>query len=235
MARSSRRQNTSAITYYLLRVGESWSMAKASVPAAGGSGGFLDVIERIGNKVPHPAVIFLILLVAVIVLSHLLYLLGTNVTYETFDLETHKLVSNTVAVNSLLTVDGIRFLFTSMIRNFMGFTPVGVILVAMIGVGLAEQAGLVTALIKKIVSVAPAWSLTYIIVGVGVLSSIAADAGYLVLIPLGAAAFLTVGRHPIAGIAAAFAGVAAVFLVNVIITPTDGILTEITNDAIHLL
>ena len=69
----------------------------------------------------------------------------------------------------------------------------------------------------------------------GVLSSIAADAGYLVLIPLGAAAFLTVGRHPIAGIAAAFAGVAAVFLVNVIITPIDGILTEITNDAIHLL
>jgi aminobenzoyl-glutamate transport protein len=210
-------------------------MARASVPAVSRSGGFLDVIERIGNKVPHPAVIFLILLVAVIVLSHLLYLLGTNVTYETFDLETHKLVSNTVAVNSLLTVDGIRFLFTSMIRNFMGFTPVGVILVAMIGVGLAEQAGLVTALIKKIVSVAPAWSLTYIIVGVGVLSSIAADAGYLVLIPLGAAAFLTVGRHPIAGIAAAFAGVAAVFLVNVIITPTDGILTEITNDAIHLL
>src|SRR3954453_2207937 len=124
-------------------------MARASVPAVSRSGGFLDVIERIGNKVPHPAVIFLILLVAVIVLSHLLYLLGTNVTYETFDLETRKLVSNTVAVNSLLTVDGIRFLFTSMIRNFMGFTPVGVILVAMIGVGLAEQAGLVTALIKK--------------------------------------------------------------------------------------
>ena len=210
-------------------------MAKASEPANSGSSGFLDAIERIGNKVPHPAVIFLILLALVIVLSHALYLLGTSVTYQTFDLETDQLVSNTVAVNSLLTADGIRFLFTSMIRNFMGFGPVGVILVAMIGVGLAEQAGLVTALIKKIVSVAPAWSLTYIIVGVGVLSSIAADAGYLVLIPLGAAAFLTVGRHPIAGIAAAFAGVAAVFLVNVIIVPTDGILTEITNDAIHLL
>ncbi len=210
-------------------------MASRSGAPESGAGGFLDAIERIGNKVPHPAVIFLILLAVVIVLSHLLYLLGTSVTYETFDLETDQLVSNTVAVNSLLTADGIRFLFTSMIRNFMGFGPVGVILVAMIGVGLAEQAGLVTALIKKIVSVAPAWSLTYIIVFVGVLSSIAADAGYLVLIPLGAAAFLTVGRHPIAGIAAAFAGVAAVFLVNVIIVPVDGILTEITNDAIHLL
>ena len=122
-----------------------------------------------------------------------------------------------------------------MIRNFMGFGPVGVILVAMIGVGLAEEAGLVTALIKKIVSVAPRQTMTFIIVFVGVLSSIAADAGYLVLIPLGAAAFLSVGRHPLAGIAAAFAGVAAVFLVNVIITPIDGILTEMTNDAIHLL
>ena len=210
-------------------------MASGSGVPESGAGGFLDAIERIGNKVPHPAVIFLILLAAVVVLSHVLYLLGTSVTYQTFDLETDLLVSNTVAVNSLLTADGIRFLFTSMIRNFMGFGPVGVILVAMIGVGLAEQAGLVTALIKKIVSVAPAWSLTYIIVLVGVLSSIAADAGYLVLIPLGAAAFLTVGRHPIAGIAAAFAGVAAVFLVNVIIVPVDGILTEITNDAIHLL
>ena len=171
-------------------------MASRSGAPESGAGGFLDAIERIGNKVPHPAVIFLILLAVVIVLSHLLYLLGTSVTYQTFDLETDQLVSNTVAVNSLLTADGIRFLFTSMIRNFMGFGPVGVILVAMIGVGLAEQAGLVTALIKKIVSVAPAWSLTYIIVFVGVLSSIAADAGYLVLIPLGAAAFLTVGPAP---------------------------------------
>ena len=210
-------------------------MARADAPTDGGAGGFLDLVERIGNKVPHPAVIFLLLLAFVIVLSHVLYLFGTSVTYQTFDLETDQLVSNTVAVNSLLTTDGIRFLFTSMIRNFMGFGPVGVILVAMIGVGLAEQAGLVTALIKKIVSVAPAWSLTYILVAVGVLSSIAADAGYLVLVPLGAAAFLTVGRHPIAGIAAAFAGVAGVFLVNVFIVPVDGILTEITNDAIHLL
>jgi aminobenzoyl-glutamate transport protein len=210
-------------------------MATAGSAVSERSGGILDAIERIGNKVPHPAVIFLLLLGAVIVLSHLLYLLGTSVSYQTIDITTDQIVDNTVVVNSLLTADGIRFLFTSMIRNFMGFGPVGVILVPMIGVGLAEQAGLVTALIKKIVSVAPAWSLTYIIVFLGVFSSIAADAGYLVLIPLGAAAFLTVGRHPIAGIAAAFAGVAAVFLVNVIITPTDGILTEITNDAIHLL
>jgi aminobenzoyl-glutamate transport protein len=195
----------------------------------------LDAVERIGNKVPHPAVIFLILLALVIVLSHLFYLLGTSVTYQTVDMQTDEIVENTTTVNSLLTTDGIRFIFTSMIRNFMSFGPVGVILVAMIGVGLAEEAGLIKALIRKIVSVAPRQTITFIIVFLGVLSSVASDAGYLVLVPLGAAAFLSVGRHPLAGIAAAFAGVAAVFLVNVIITPIVGILTELTNDAIHLL
>ena len=117
----------------------------------------------------------------------------------------------------------------------MNFGPVGIILVVMVGVGLAEQAGLINALIKKIVIVTPRRAVTWILVTLGVLSSIASDAGYLVLIPLGAAAFLSLGRHPLAGLAAAFAGVAAVFGVNFLIVPIDGILTEITNDAIHLL
>ena len=105
----------------------------------------------------------------------------------------------------------------------------------MVGVGLAEQAGLMTALITEIMEVTPRNAVTWILVTVGVLASIAADAGYLVLIPLGAAAFLSLGRHPLAGLAAAFAGVAAVFGVNFLIVPIDPILTEITNDAIHLL
>jgi aminobenzoyl-glutamate transport protein len=85
------------------------------------------------------------------------------------------------------------------------------------------------------VVVAPPKALTYILVFVGILSSIAADAGYLVLIPLAAAAFISVGRHPLAGLAAGFASVASAFLVNILIVPTDGILTEITNDAIRLV
>jgi len=121
------------------------------------------------------------------------------------------------------------------VRNFMNFGPVGIILVVMIGVGLAEQAGLMTALIKKIVQVTPHKAVTWILVTLGVLASVAADAGYLVLIPLGAAAFLSLGRHPLAGLAAAFSGVAAVFGVNFLIIPLDPVLTEITNDAIHLL
>ena len=195
----------------------------------------LDGVEIVGNKVPHPAVIFLLMSAIVIVLSHIFYLLGTSVTYQVIDPVTHKAVKSTAIMNSLLTAEGIRFIITSVVRNFLGFTPVGVILVAMVGVGLAEEAGLVNALIRKIVIVAPRKAITFIIVAMGVLSSVASDAGYLVLIPLGAAAFLSLGRHPIAGLAAAFAGVAAVFGVNLIITPIDGVLTEITNDAIHLL
>jgi aminobenzoyl-glutamate transport protein len=104
-----------------------------------------------------------------------------------------------------------------------------------LGWGVAEASGLVNALIRKLVVVAPPWALTYILVAVGILSSLAADAGYLVLIPLAAAAFISVGRHPLAGLTGAFAAVAGVFLVNVFIVPVDGILTGITNDAIHIV
>ena len=209
--------------------------SKKKASGDGATKGLLDLIERVGNKVPHPVVIFLALAGLVVALSHVLYMLGTSVTYDALNLETHQLEPTTVAVRSLLTGDGIRFILTSMIRNFMGFGPVGIILVAMIGVGLAEEAGLMKALIHKTVMVAPSRAMTFILVFAGAMSSIATDAGYLVLIPLGAAAFHALGRHPLAGLAAAYAGVAAVFTANVLIAPLDGILTEITNDAIHLL
>ena len=157
----------------------------------------LDVVEKVGNKLPHPAVIFFILTALVILLSHVFYLLGTSVNYEVVNPQTHQIEHATATVNSLLSGDGIRFM--------------------------------------KIVQVTPRKAATWIFVTLGVLSSIASDAGYLVLIPLGAGAFLSLGRHPLAGLAAAFAGVAAVFGVNFLILPIDPILTEITNNAIHLL
>jgi aminobenzoyl-glutamate transport protein len=195
----------------------------------------LDVVERVGNKVPHPVVIFLILIAAVIVLSHVFYLMGVAITYQVINPETHKLDTVTTAARSLLTADGIRFMFTGVVTNFMNFQAVGVIIVAMVGVGVAEASGLVKALIRKLVIISPAWALSWILVFVGIISSIAADAGYLVLIPLAGAAFISVGRHPLAGLALAFASVASVFLVNIMIVPVDGILVGITNDAIHLL
>ncbi len=195
----------------------------------------LDFVERAGNKVPHPGVLFLLLILFVVVLSHILWLLGTSASYQRINPQTHETETVSTAVQSLLSADGIRFIFTSVVPNFINFGPVGIILVAMIGVGLAERAGLIQALIRKIVVVAPRGAMTAIIVTLGVVSSIASDAGYLVLIPLGASAFFSLGRHPLAGLAAAFAGVAAAFGANFLVKPIDGILAEMTTDAIHIV
>jgi aminobenzoyl-glutamate transport protein len=218
----------------------------------------LDGIERLGNKMPDPAILFLALCAVVIVLSQVLYWLDVKATYEVVKTpavaaeETYyggsteptdvaatehqpagdyKEVTETAKVKGLLTGEGVRYLFTSFVDNFRNFSAVAIILVVMIGVGLAEAAGLIAALIRKLVGVSSKSTLTFIIVFIGMLSSVASDAGYLVLIPLGAAAFKSVGRHPLAGIAAAFAGVSVGFGVNFLITPLDGVLTEITNDA----
>jgi aminobenzoyl-glutamate transport protein len=195
----------------------------------------LDVVERVGNKVPHPVMIFVYLIAIVVVLSALLGVFGVSVSYQTYDQASGDIVTATTGARSLLTADGIRFMFTGVVQNFMNFNAVGVIIIAMVGVGVAEESGLVKTLIRKLVIVAPAWALTYLLTFVGIVSSVASDAGYLVLIPLAAAAFISVGRHPLAGLAVGFASVASAFLVNVLIVPTDGILTEITNDAIHLV
>jgi aminobenzoyl-glutamate transport protein len=222
----------------------------------------LGAIERGGNKMPDPAILFVWLCVGVIVLSALLAWADVSVTYQvakppavpvdevvqggstqpsgglpdaSVQEGEYEIVEQTAAVQSLLSADGVRFMFTSFVANFRNFAAVTIILVVMIGVGLAEAAGLIGALIRKLVAVSSEAMLTPIIVFIGVLSSIASDAGYLVLIPLGAAAFKSVGRNPLAGMAAAFAGVAAGFGVNFLITPLDGVLTEITNDASGLV
>lgn len=237
----------------------------AAVEAEPKKGGLLGAIERVGDKVPHPAVIFLALCLIVIVLSHVLYLFDVSVTQQiaepvpiaaeieypagsdvpeivpsdesdiSHSEDDYVIQEETIAIRSLLTADGVRFLLTSPVQNFNGFGVVGVILVAMAGVGVAEQSGLIGALIRKLVKTAPAWSMTYIIVFAGLVSSVASDAGYLVLIPLGGAAFYSLGRHPLAGIAAAYAGVSAGFGVNVLITPFDGVLAEVTTEAARLV
>ena len=209
-------------------------------------------VEKAGNRVPDPAILFLAMCVGVIVLSQILDWINVSVTSEvvTHDpavddsldgvsslppAEDYAVETETFEVQGLLTGDGIRFMFTSFVPNFLGFTAIGVILVAMIGVGVAELSGLVGGLIRKLVAISTPRSLTYIIVFVGILSSIAADAGYLVLIPLAATAFLSVGRNPLAGIAAGFAAVSAAFSVNILIVPADAVITDITNEAAALV
>ena len=219
----------------------------------------LDGIEKVGNKVPHPVMMFVYLIVFIMVLSVFLDLFNVGVTEEVlvpvqhqteavavggpfeYDLvendiweDEFEVVTERIDVRSLLTVDGLRFIFTSFVNNFANFSVVAVIFVAMIGVGVAEEAGLMAALIRRLVAIAPGTLLTFAIILVGGLSSVATDAGYLILIPLGASAFLSVKRHPLIGIAAAYAGVSAAFSVNILITPLDAMLTEMTNEAIAI-
>src|SRR5262249_8151968 len=120
----------------------------------------LDLVERVGNKVPHPAVLFFLLIVAVVLLSHLFYVLGTSVSYPRINPQRHEVEEVTTPVKSLLAADGVRFVCTSAVPNFINFGPVGIIMVAMIGVGLAERAGLVQAVIRQIVVVAPRRAMT---------------------------------------------------------------------------
>ena len=223
----------------------------------------LDGIERLGNKVPHPVLMFLYLIIIVIVLSHVLYLFGVSVTdqiavpnevpvvpdyYEDstqpilepgagdLDYEDDWHIEEvTIPVQSLLTTEGVRFIFTSFVPNFAGFGVVAVTFVALMGAGVAEAGGLMGALIRGLVAASPRRMLSFILIFVGVLASVASDAGYLILIPLGAAAFLSVGRHPLAGMAACFAGVGAIFGVNPIPGPIDAMITEVTNEALGLI
>lgn len=236
------------------------STAGASEVTNEGGGGMLGLIEKLGNKVPHPVIMFLGLIAIVLVLSHILYLAGVSVTediavpianpvtpdfYEDTTEPTERLPlepydtgyeiqTSTISIRSLLNTEGVRFIFSSFVANFAGFGVIAVTLIAMAGVGVAEHAGMMDTLIRKLVKVAPASLFTIILIFVGVISSVATDAGYLILVPLAAAAFLSLGRHPLAGMAAAFAGVGAIFAVNILITPVDSMVTEITNEAIQL-
>ena len=221
--------------------------------------GLLGAVERIGNKVPHPVLMFAYLILLVIALSWVLNAIGWSVTeqvavpvsegapeYDYYEDTTQPgisspdapydedwtIIEEVVSIRNLVSVDGVRFIFSSFVNNFAGFSVVAVVFIAMMGAGVAEEAGWLGSLIRRLVRSAPKWALTFMLVLVGVISSIASDAGYLILIPLAAAAFASVGRHPLAGLASGFAGVAAIFMVNVMFTPTDAMITEIANESI---
>ena len=219
----------------------------------------LDGVERLGNKVPHPVLMFLYL-IGIIIVSQVMDWANVSVTEEIAEPVPVEVVQDyyedtsgsviegetypekdefeinevTISIQGLLTIDGIRFIFTSFVSNFAGFSVIAVTFIAMMGAGAAEGAGMMDALIRKLVASAPAGIISFLIILVGALSSVASDAGYLILIPLAAVAFHTLGRHPVAGMAAGFAGVAATFAVNIIIQPIDAMITEIANEAIAI-
>ncbi|RYG73712.1 AbgT family transporter [Lentibacillus lipolyticus] len=182
---------------------------------------FLDGIEFIGNKLPHPITLFAILALIVLILSAALQPLDISVEHPGEDGEM-------VEIKNLLNAEGLQYIFGSMTDNFIGFAPLGVVLVTMLGIGVAERTGLISALLRGFVLSVPRRFITVGLVFAGIMSSVASDAGYVVLPPLGALIFAAMGRHPLAGLAAAFAGVSAGFSANLVLSGTDVMLGELT-------
>jgi len=188
---------------------------------------WLSRIERLGNRLPHPTLLFVWLCILLLPLSAALKLSGLEAA--------HPVSGDILAVRSLISGDGLRWILTSMVSNFTSFAPLGVVLVAMLGIGLAEQSGWLGALLRSLVNRTPASLLVPVIALAGVLSSLTTDAGYVVLIPLAALVFQQAGRSPLIGIAVAFAGVSGGFSANLLIGPIDALLAGISTAAAQTL
>ncbi|MGO0307725.1 AbgT family transporter [Endozoicomonas acroporae] len=188
---------------------------------------FLNAVEKAGNKLPDPTLLFLYGMVIVWVLSALMSQMSLDMV--------HPATGETVAVKNLLTGSALAAFLASMVKNFAGFAPMGIVLVAMLGIGVAEKSGFINTGLKKMLGVTPVKLLTPMLILVAIVSHTAADAGYVLVIPLGGIIFHAAGRHPLAGIAAAFAGVSGGFSANFIPSGIDPLLQGFTQSAAQIL
>jgi aminobenzoyl-glutamate transport protein len=188
---------------------------------------FLSGVEKAGNALPHPATIFALFALGAVLLSGLADWLGWQAIHPTS--------GDVVSPVNLLSRDGLHRILLNVVQNFTGFAPLGIVLVAMLGIGIAESSGLIGAGIRLLVISAPKRFLTVILVFSGVMSNVGSDVGYVLLIPLSGVIFLAVGRHPIAGMAAAFAGVSGGFSANLLLGTIDPLLAGLSQEAAHIV
>jgi aminobenzoyl-glutamate transport protein len=187
----------------------------------------LAAVERGGNALPHPATLFALLALIVIVASWLASQAGLEVKHPT--------TGDTVRAVNLLSLEGLHRILANLVTNFTGFAPLGTVLVALIGIGVAEHSGLVAASLRKLVLAAPRRLLTPIVVFAGVMSNMASEIGYVLLIPLAGLIFISAGRHPIVGMAAAFAGVSGGYSANLLIGTIDPLLSGLSQEAARIV
>lgn len=188
---------------------------------------FLSVVERLGNALPHPATLFAGFALFIVVLSGFLSLFKLEVV--------HPGTGDTITIVNLLSVDGLHRILAGMVNNFTGFAPLGTVLVALLGIGIAEGSGLIATALRLIVLKSPARLLTYVIVFAGVISNTASEVGYVLLVPLAAVIFLAAGRHPLAGLAAAFAGVSGGYSANLLLGTIDPLLAGLSQEAAQII
>jgi aminobenzoyl-glutamate transport protein len=187
----------------------------------------LDRIEWLGNLLPHPATLFVVLCVVMLVASWLLNRIGVMVEHPV----THKWVG----AENLISADGLRRIILGLLPNFVNFAPLGPVLVCLLGLAIAESSGMLGACLRLMVHATPRPLLTWAVVWCGAMSHTAGDIGYVLLLPLSMALFLAIGRHPLAGLAAAFSGVSGGFAANLLISTSDVVLAGFTQEAARLI
>jgi len=188
---------------------------------------FLNGVERAGNALPNPATLFALLAVAVVLLSGALHAAGVSVTNPS--------TGKVVGVVNLLSVEGLNRMILEAVRNFLGYPPLGISLMCLLGIGIAEHSGLLGALLRVVVLASPRKLITPMVVFAAVMSNAGSEVGYVLLIPLAAALYHALGRHPFLGLAATFAGVSGGYSANLLVGSVDVLLAGLTEAAARIV
>lgn len=188
---------------------------------------FLSSVEKIGNMLPHPATLFASFALLVIIASWIASFFDLSVI--------HPGTKEEIKSFNLVSAEGLHLILSKMVTNFTNFAPLGTVLVSLLGIGIAEGSGLIGTILKKIVLSSPKKLLTFVIVFAGILSNTASEVGYVLLVPLAAIIFLAAGRHPIAGLAAAFAGVSGGYSANLLLGTIDPLLAGLSEEAARII
>lgn len=188
---------------------------------------FLSFVERVGNLLPHPATLFAGFAMLVVVLSWVVAQFDVSVV--------HPGTGEVVKPFNLVSAEGLHMILTRMVTNFTGFAPLGTVLVALLGIGIAEGSGLIGAALRAVVLASPKKLLTFVVVFAGVISNTASEVGYVLLVPLAAVIFLAAGRHPLGGLAAAFAGVSGGYSANLLLGTIDPLLAGLSEEAARII
>ncbi|MCG7411747.1 AbgT family transporter [Moraxella nonliquefaciens] len=196
---------------------------------------FLRGVEWLGNLLPHPAILFVWMSVILLVASAILSMMGVSVVDPRPEGAKGRSEDGMIYVVNLLNGDGIAKIVENLVSNFTGFIPLGTVLVALLGVGIAERSGMISAALRGLVMNAPPKMVTFVVVFAGIMSNTASELGYVVLIPLAAMIFHSLGRHPLAGLAAAFAGVSGGYSANLLLGTVDPLLSGISQEAARII
>ncbi|NOY49687.1 MAG: AbgT family transporter [Chlorobi bacterium] len=188
---------------------------------------FLNYTEKAGNSLPHPASLFALFAFLVLIISFVAHIFQWTAV--------HPGTGDLIKPVNLLNVDGIHRIILEMVHNFTSFAPLGIVIVAMLGIGIAESSGLIAALIRLMVLKSPKKYLTFVLVLAGILSNTASDIGYVLLIPLAGTIFLSIKRNPLTGMAAAFAGVSGGFSANLFLGTIDPLLAGLSQEAAQII